>query len=318
MPKGKKKFLFQNKRTFSFSRQDSNSFIKRRSSSKTIRIKGQWTSEEDDLLLEWVTQNGAKRWTKCAKSIPGRNAKQCREHWNNSLNSEVEKGNWSSEEDFLIMRFYKKFQSWKKMIPIFKSRTENSIKNRFYSELRKIASKYIVTTKKDRGKKFSLDIILKFLDTGLEEAEKKYLKEHPMTKKELEEYINKIDLMLKNKPKGQKFIDLNIAQKKQSNIIDINENEEELKGIKKKLSKTIKKSDSIKQGKQGRKPETRRIVTVIEDEEKNEQKIVPKKTKTYQDLSEILIENYKNKKKSGEIKNNIEEKNDMNLTEKKK
>ena len=235
MPKGKKKFLFQNKRTFSFSRQDSNSFIKRRSSSKTIRIKGQWTSEEDDLLLEWVTQNGAKRWTKCAKSIPGRNAKQCREHWNNSLNSEVEKGNWSSEEDFLIMRFYKKFQSWKKMIPIFKSRTENSIKNRFYSELRKIASKYIVTTKKDRGKKFSLDIILKFLDTGLEEAEKKYLKEHPMTKKELEEYINKIDLMLKNKPKGQKFIDLNIAQKKQSNIIDINENEEELKGIKKKI-----------------------------------------------------------------------------------
>ena len=69
-----------------------------------------------------------------------------------SLNSEVEKGNWSSEEDFLIMR-YKKFQSWKKMIPIFKSRTENSIKNRLYSELRKIASKYILTTKKDRGKK---------------------------------------------------------------------------------------------------------------------------------------------------------------------
>ena len=37
--------------------------------------------------------------------------------------------------------------------------------------------------------------------------------------------------MLKNKPKVQKFIDLNISKKNKSNIIDINENEEELKGM---------------------------------------------------------------------------------------
>ena len=246
MSNSNKNLFLQKKRSLSSSFKNGKNNIKKKKSPKEIIVKGPWSPKEDELLKQWIDTVGPKKWTKCALSIPGRSGKQCREHWNNSLNTAIVKGNWTSEEDYLLMFFYNKMnRSWKRIIPIFKSRTENSIKNRFYSELRKIASKYIVTTKKDRGKKFSLDIILKFLDTGLEEAEKKYLKEHPMTKKELEEYINKIDLMLKNKPKGQKFIDLNIAQKKQSNIIDINENEEELKGIKKKLSKTIKKSDSI-------------------------------------------------------------------------
>ena len=94
-----------------------------------MMVKGPWSKEEDELLKNWIEKVGPKSWTKCAENIPGRTGKQCREHWNNSLNSNIIKGNWSSEEDLLIMVFYQKYNgSWKKMIPIFKSRTENSIK----------------------------------------------------------------------------------------------------------------------------------------------------------------------------------------------
>ena len=58
------------------------------------------------------------------------------------LNPELVKGEWTSEEDFLIMYFYEQCNgSWKKIIPLFNGRTENSIKNRFFSQLRKIATK---------------------------------------------------------------------------------------------------------------------------------------------------------------------------------
>ena len=69
-------------------------------------VKGPWTSQEDQKLNDWVKKHGATKWTLCAEGIPGRSGKQCREHWNNSLNPDVKKGSWSSEEDFLIMVFY--------------------------------------------------------------------------------------------------------------------------------------------------------------------------------------------------------------------
>ena len=64
--------------------------------------KGHWTSQEDKLLIDWVKKNGPNKWTLCSKMIPGRNGKQCREHWNNSLDPNLKKGEWSIEEDYLI------------------------------------------------------------------------------------------------------------------------------------------------------------------------------------------------------------------------
>ena len=72
-------------------------------------VKGPWTPQEDAKLFEWVKTQGATKWTLCSETIPGRSGKQCREHWNNSLNPDVKKGLWNTEEDFLIMTFYKKY-----------------------------------------------------------------------------------------------------------------------------------------------------------------------------------------------------------------
>ena len=210
----KKNLFLQKKRSLSLRPKDSNTFPRKKKSSKIMIIKGPWSKEEDELLKNWIEKVGPKSWTKCAENIPGHTGKQCREHWNNSLNSNIVKGNWSSEEDFLIMAFYQKYNgSWKRMIPIFKSRTENSIKNRFFSQLRKIASRYIKTGKKEYSTKFGLDILMRYYDMGLDEAKKDFLNKNAMTESELEQYINNVEELVKNKSKEQKFIELGTLRK---------------------------------------------------------------------------------------------------------
>ena len=177
-------------------------------------IKGPWTYHEDLLLKKWVEINGAKNWRLCAKNIPGRNQSQCRQHWSNKLKPNLIVGNWSSEEIFLIVVFYKKLSgSWKKIIPIFKSRTENSIKNIFFSQTRAIVSK-IKPEKDDNKKIFDLSTLLKYYEIIYDETKKKFLEDNPMSDNELEEYIKNIEYLLEKKPKLKKSIDLDPLRKK--------------------------------------------------------------------------------------------------------
>ena len=196
---------------------------KKRKEKKRIKL-GPWDDEEDKILDEWVKKHGPQKWTKCAELIKERTGKQCREHWINKLKSNLTKGNWTSEEDYLLMFFYNKMnRSWKRIIPIFKSRTENSIKNRFFSQLRKIASRFIKTGKKEYSTKFGLETLIKYYDIGVDEAKQLFIKESKMNEKELEEFINNIDKALKNKHKGDKFIDIEIFRKYKANNVDIKE-----------------------------------------------------------------------------------------------
>lgn len=104
-------------------------------------VKGPWTTEEDQKLYEWVAKEGPTKWSQCSQVIVGRSGKQCRERWFNNLNPMVKKGNWTIEEDDLIFKLYMQYgSSWSKIAKHLKGRTENSIKNRFYSTIRKIAA----------------------------------------------------------------------------------------------------------------------------------------------------------------------------------
>ena len=108
--------------------------------------KGPWSIEEDRKLLEWVRMEGPTQWSKCAKYISGRSGKQCRERWFNTLHPEVKKGGWDPKEDYIIFESFSKFGSkWSKMAKELPGRTENSIKNRFYSTLRRISSETMKT-----------------------------------------------------------------------------------------------------------------------------------------------------------------------------
>jgi len=104
-------------------------------------VKGPWTQEEDEKLTNWVKNEGPNKWALAANIIIGRSGKQCRERWFNNLDPEIKKGEWSKEEDELVFDLYKKYgSSWSKIAKFVKGRTENSIKNRFYSTLRKLTS----------------------------------------------------------------------------------------------------------------------------------------------------------------------------------
>ena len=160
--------------------------------------KGPWTPYEDNQLKKYVQIYGPKNWNKCAEFIKNRTGKQCREHWINCLNPEVKKGNWSPEEDLLIMILYKKCNgSWKDMIHYFKDRTENSIKNRFFSQLRKIAANNKSKKNKKRSSKINLDNLLIYLEQGIKEAKTLYKTENKLNDKELEDFLIKIEFKKK-------------------------------------------------------------------------------------------------------------------------
>ena len=102
-------------------------------------VKGPWSAQEDLALRNWVESQGPTKWSHCSKHIEGRSGKQCRERWFNILNPNVKKGEWTGEEDAVIFQMFQaKGPKWTLIAQCLEGRTENSIKNRFYSTLRKM------------------------------------------------------------------------------------------------------------------------------------------------------------------------------------
>ena len=73
-----------------------------------------------------------------AKSLPGRIGKQCRERWHNHLDPKISKRKWTIEEDTLIVKLHLVHGNrWCDIAKKVTGRTDNAIKNRFNSNLRK-------------------------------------------------------------------------------------------------------------------------------------------------------------------------------------
>lgn len=101
--------------------------------------RGAWTAEEDAKVVEWVNTHGPTKWTKCADHLGGiRSSKQCRERWVNSLNPDIKLDKWTQEENDTLHREYKRNgPKWALISQMIPGRTENSVKNHFYSAMRK-------------------------------------------------------------------------------------------------------------------------------------------------------------------------------------
>ena len=134
-----------NKITKRFSSKTAKQCMQKFKNSQRSGKKGNWSKEEDELLVDWVKQNGSTKWTECSKFINGRCGKQCRERWVNILNPDIKKGDWSEQEQEIIFSKLPNFMtSWSLMSGVLVGRTENSIKNYFYSSVRRIKSNPIM------------------------------------------------------------------------------------------------------------------------------------------------------------------------------
>lgn len=111
---------------------------------KSAQRRRPWTPREDAAIKGLVGENGIKQWTLIAESlrdkynISGRSGKQCRERWHNHLNSGILKQPWSiAEEKVLFVTHQKIGNKWAEVSKFLPGRTDNSIKNHFYSTVRK-------------------------------------------------------------------------------------------------------------------------------------------------------------------------------------
>ena len=111
--------------------------------------KGKWDSEEDARLSKLVDKYGDQEaWKHICLELGGRNTKQCRERWNNHLKPTLRHGDWSAEEDHIIETMRGKGAGWAEIAKRLIGRTDNKVKIRYHSIVRRKAREKGSTAKK--------------------------------------------------------------------------------------------------------------------------------------------------------------------------
>ena len=106
---------------------------------KKLKIKYNWTPQEDYYLQQFVSMYGTKNWFLISYKMGSRNPRQCRERWENYINPELSTDPWTAEEDQLLREKYSELGTkWGKISKFLKNRTAIAARNRWY-QLSKIA-----------------------------------------------------------------------------------------------------------------------------------------------------------------------------------
>ncbi|KAI5058307.1 hypothetical protein GOP47_0026477 [Adiantum capillus-veneris] len=101
--------------------------------------KGPWTPDEDEKLVAYIQQHGHGSW----RSLPKhagllRCGKSCRLRWTNYLRPDIKRGNFSNEEEQIIISLHALLGNrWSSIASHLPGRTDNEIKNYWNTHLKK-------------------------------------------------------------------------------------------------------------------------------------------------------------------------------------
>jgi hypothetical protein len=113
-------------------------FVVEKSSKKNQNKRNRFTEDDDKQLIQLINQYGILNWNIIADKMISKNARQCKERWDNYMNPNINNGEWTFEEDEFLLKKHEEFGSkWVKIAKHFNNRTDTQCKNRIQKLQRK-------------------------------------------------------------------------------------------------------------------------------------------------------------------------------------